>query len=63
LVTEGKKVLITRCGKPIAMLIPPPRSRKQELRRMIDEMFRVRDRSGPRLGKLRIRDLVREGRR
>ena len=61
-VAEGEEVLITRRGQPVAMLVPAPRRAKPDLKHLIGEMFEARDRSGPRLGGLKIRDLLEEGR-
>ena len=61
-VAEGEEVLITRRGEPIAMLVPVPKKAKPDLKHLIAEMFEARDRSGPRLGGLRVRDLLEEGR-
>ena len=55
--------MITRRGKPVAMLVPPPQPETGDLKRIIDEMLMVRDRTGPRLAGLKIRDLIEEGRR
>ena len=61
-VAEGEEVLITRRGEPIAMLVPAPKNPKPDLKHLIAEMFEARDRSGPRLGGLSLRDLLEEGR-
>ena len=60
-VARGEQIMITRRGKPVAMLVPPPQT--EDLKRVIDEMLMVRDRTGPRLRGLKIRDLIEEGRR
>ena len=60
---RGEQVVITRRGKPVAMLVPPPPTEDRDMRRIIDEMLRVRSRTGPRLRGLRIRDLIVAGRR
>jgi prevent-host-death family protein len=62
-VARGETIMITRRGKPIAMLVPPPQPQAEDLKRVIDEMLMVRERSGPRLAGLKIRDLIEEGRR
>jgi prevent-host-death family protein len=61
-VEQGEEILITRRGQPVAVLAPPPRRKKPDLKTLIGEMFEVRDRTGPRLGKLGVRELVDEGR-
>jgi len=62
-VARGEQIVITRRGKPVAMLVPPPPTENPDTRRIIDEMLRVRRRSGPRLRGLKIRDLIEGGRR
>jgi prevent-host-death family protein len=63
-VAKGKKVLITRRGKPAALLGPPPREAQRDVRQVVKEMLEFRDRDGPTLGgKVTIRELIEEGRR
>jgi prevent-host-death family protein len=63
-VAKGKSVLITRRGKPAALLSPPPAGEKKDVRRIVREMLAFRDREGPTLGgKGTIRELIGEGRR
>ena len=63
-VARGKKVLITRHGKPAAVLGPPPPEAKTDVREVIRQMKEFRRREGPTLGPdLTIRDLIEEGRR
>ena len=63
-VGKGKKVLITRRGKPAALLVPPPREPKRDVQRVVREMLELRDREGPTLGgAATIRELIEEGRR
>jgi prevent-host-death family protein len=62
-VAKGKKVLITRRGKPAALLSPPPSDTKKDVAGVVREMLAFRDREGPTLGKLTIRELIDEGRR
>jgi prevent-host-death family protein len=63
-VAQGKTVLITRRGKPAAVLGPPPRETPPDVRRVVQEMLAFRDREGPTLGgTATIRDLIEEGRR
>ncbi|MGQ0633932.1 MAG: type II toxin-antitoxin system Phd/YefM family antitoxin [Planctomycetaceae bacterium] len=60
----GERILITRRGKPVAMLISPPESAQPDVRQVVSEMLAQRDRSGPRLGKgVSLRALREEGRR
>lgn len=61
-VARGKKILITRRGKPAALLSPPPAKTKVDIKQVIAEMKALRE--GQTLGKdLTIRDLIEEGRR
>ena len=63
-VARGKKVLITRRGKPAAVLGPPPKEAYRDVRQVVREMLEFRDRDGPTLGgKATIRELIDEGRR
>jgi prevent-host-death family protein len=61
-VARGKKVLITRRGKPAALLSPPPTEADKDVRQIIRQMKDLR--RGNVLGKgLSVRDLIDEGRR
>jgi prevent-host-death family protein len=62
-VAKGKSVLITRRGKPAALLSPPPDAgREKDIRQVLAEMKALR--RGNKLGKgLSPRDLIEEGRR
>jgi prevent-host-death family protein len=61
-VARGKKVLITRHGKPAAVLSPPPAEESRDVRQVIAAMKELR--RGNVLGKgLSLRDLIEEGRR
>jgi prevent-host-death family protein len=61
-VARGKKVLITRRGKPVAVLGPPPAEECRDVRQVIAAMKELR--KGNILGEgLSIRDLIEEGRR
>jgi prevent-host-death family protein len=63
-VAKGKKVLITRRGKPAAVLMPPPKEAVRDVRQVVKAMLEARDRDGPTLGgKATIRELIEEGRR
>jgi prevent-host-death family protein len=63
-VARGKHVLITRRGKPAALLSPPPREEPQDARQVVREMREWQEREGPTLGPgLSVRDLREEGRR
>jgi prevent-host-death family protein len=59
LVARGKKVLITRCGKPAALLGPPPLEDQRDVKEVIAAMKALR--RGNNLGKkLSVRDLIEE---
>ena len=63
-VAKGKHVLITRRGRPAAMIGPPPQQDRQDVRQVVQEMLSFRDREGPTLGgRVTIRKLIDEGRR
>jgi antitoxin (DNA-binding transcriptional repressor) of toxin-antitoxin stability system len=63
-VAKGKKVLITRHGKPAALLGPPPKRGRRDVRQVVQDMLAFRDREGPTLGgQVSIRQLIEEGRR
>lgn len=63
-VVKGKKVLITRRGKPAALISPPPTEDRREVREVVREMLASRDREGPTLGgRVTIRELINQGRR
>jgi prevent-host-death family protein len=61
-VARGKKVLITRHGKPAAVLAPPPEE-KRNVRQVIEEFKAYSKRQGRTLGGLSIREMIEEGRR
>ena len=61
-VARGKRVLITRHGKPAAVLGPPPAEEYRDVQQVIAAMKELR--RGNVLGEgLSIRDLIEEGRR
>lgn len=62
-VAKGKKILITRRGKPVALLGPPPAEARKDVRQVVKEMLEYRDREGPTLGGISVRELIEEGRR
>lgn len=63
-VAKGKKVLITRRGKPAALISPPPKEIERNVPQVVREMLAIRDREGPTLGgRVTIRELINEGRR
>lgn len=61
-VARGKRILITRRGRPAALLTPPPEEARKDVKEVIREMKALR--RGNTLGKgVTIRDLIEEGRR
>jgi prevent-host-death family protein len=61
-VGRGKKILITRHGRPAALLSPPPAESGKDVKEVVAEMKALR--RGNKLGKgLSIRDLIDDGRR
>ena len=61
-VARGKTVLITRRGRPAALLTPPPDDARKDVKQVVQEMKTLR--RGNLLGKgMSIRDLIEEGRR
>jgi prevent-host-death family protein len=61
-VARGKKILITRHGRPAALLTPPPEETPKDVKAVIGAMKELR--RGNRLGKgVTIRTLIDEGRR
>jgi prevent-host-death family protein len=60
-VIKGEKITITKHGVPLAVLQPPPSSRKASPRQVIAEMRKFRDRHT--LDGLSIREMIEEGRR
>jgi prevent-host-death family protein len=61
-IAKGEQVLITRRGRPAAVLSPPPREDAKTMKELIAEMKELR--KGNILGPdLTIRDLIEEGRR
>jgi len=61
-VGRGEKILITRHGKPAALLIPAPTEEKANIKEVIRAMRALR--RGNTLGKgVSVRDLIEEGRR
>ena len=62
-VARGKKVLITRRGKPAALLSPPPAETVKDVKQVIEEFKAYSKRQRRTLDGLRFRDLIDEGRR
>ena len=62
-VAKGKKILITRRGKPAALLTPPPKEKTKDVKQVVKEMLEYRDRQKRTLGGISVRELIEEGRR
>jgi prevent-host-death family protein len=63
-VRRGEKILITKHGRPVAMLVPFPAEPAKGVKQMAQEMLHWRDTEGPTLaGAATIRQLIDEGRR
>ncbi len=63
-VVRGERILITKHGQPVAMLVPPPAQDTKDVKQIVKEMLELRDCDGPTLGgKTTIRELIEEGRR
>ena len=63
-VEHGETIVITRHGKPVARLVPAAAATpRPDVRRAVADMLALRDRHGPKLGGLKVRDLIEEGRR
>jgi prevent-host-death family protein len=60
-VAAGEEITITKHGVPVAVLVPPPGEKRRDTRKVIEELKEFR--KGNRLGGLKIKDLVEEGRR
>jgi prevent-host-death family protein len=61
-VAKGKTILITRRGKPAAVLGPPPAAEK-DVKQVVKQMLEYRDRRKQTLGGICLRELIEEGRR
>lgn len=61
-VGRGRKILITRRGKPAALLVPPPAEDEKDVEQIIEEMWALRQGRTLPPG-LTIRDMIEEGRR
>jgi antitoxin (DNA-binding transcriptional repressor) of toxin-antitoxin stability system len=63
-VAKGKTVLITRRGKPAALMSPPPQRKHEDVVQIVKEMLAFRNTDGPTLGGHgTLRELIEEGRR
>jgi prevent-host-death family protein len=62
-VARGESILITRHGKPAAMLVPALAEEQKDLKQVIAEFKAYSKRRGCSLGKRTIREMIDEGRR
>jgi prevent-host-death family protein len=63
-VEHGETIVITRHGKPVAKLVPASAGKvRPDVEQVVADMLEYRDKHGPTLGGLKIRDLIDEGRR
>jgi prevent-host-death family protein len=62
-VAKGEKIVITKRGKPVAMLVPPPAEEKRDVKKVVKEMLAYRNRVKRTLGGLTVREMREEGRR
>ncbi len=63
-VAKGERIMITRRGKPIAMLVSPELPVETDVAAVVRDMLALRDEHGPKLGRgLTVRKLIDEGRR
>jgi prevent-host-death family protein len=62
-VAKGEKIVITKHGQPVAMLVPPPQEAKRGVKKVVKEMLAYRDRQKRTLGGIKVRELIEEGRR
>jgi prevent-host-death family protein len=61
-VAKGERILITKRGQPVAMLVPARVGKPRDVREVIEEMKELSN--GNRLGPdISIKDLIEEGRR
>jgi len=61
-VAKGETITITRHGVPVAMLVPPPDQKREDVARLIEEWRRYRREQNITLGGLSIREMIEEGR-
>ena len=60
-VEKGERITITKHGKPVAVLAPADAQRTRPVSEVIAEIRELR--KGARLDGLKIKDMIREGRR
>jgi prevent-host-death family protein len=62
-VARGEKIVITKRGKPVAMLVPPPAEERTDVRKVVKDMLAYRDRVKRTLGGLTVREMREQGQR
>jgi prevent-host-death family protein len=60
-VASGEKILITKRGQPVAMLVPPAIEQPRDVKEILAQLKELR--RGNKLGGISIRELIEEGRR
>jgi len=60
-VAKGEKIIITRRGEPVAMLVPPVREPARDVQSVLNELKELR--RGNVLGDMTLRELIETGRR
>lgn len=62
-VARGERILITRHGRPAAMLVPAPAEEKKDLKQVIADFKAYSKKRGCTRGNLTVREMIDEGRR
>jgi prevent-host-death family protein len=62
-VAGGKSILITRRGKPAAILQPPPDDFADDVEATAEEMLAYRDSRIRTFGRIKAREVIEDGRR
>lgn len=62
-VAKGQEILITRRGKPAALLSPPPSKTNKDVQEVVNKMLEYRDSRNRTLGTSCVREVIEEGRR
>ena len=62
-VSKGESITITKRGKPVAILVPPPDDARADPQTIAQELIALRRQLGPQLDGLKITNLIREGRK
>ena len=63
-VARGETIVITKHGRPVAELVPPPNVEKPDVKKVVEEMLAYRDKQNRTLGgDLTFRRMIDEGRR